>query len=92
MPCLCIHSRDYIIFAHECVLYSFNYRYFKHLPDPVGPESETLPSASIKATNEAVHAGRSARSFETTEGLSLVTLLVTVQIRQCLSEYSGHAA
>ena len=45
------------------------YRYFKWLPDPKGPLSEALPSASIKATNEVVHAGR----FETTER-------VTVQI------------
>ena len=45
------------------------YQYFKRLPDPKGLLSETLPSASIKAANEAVHAGH----FETTEG-------VTVQI------------
>ena len=34
------------------------YRYFKPvskgLPDPEGPLSETLPSATIKAANEAV--------------------------------------
>ena len=34
------------------------YRYFKlvskSLPDPEGPLSETLPSATIKAANEAV--------------------------------------
>ena len=36
----------------------FLYRYFKlvhkSLPDPKGPLSETLPSATIKAANEAV--------------------------------------
>ena len=32
---------------------------FMQLPDPEGPESETLPSASNMAANEAVHAGRS---------------------------------
>ena len=53
---------------YECVNLPI-YRYFKQLPDPKGPLCETLPSASIKAANEAVHAGH----FETTER-------VTVQI------------
>ena len=44
------------------------YRYFKpvakSLPDPEGTLSQTLPSATIKAANEAMHAG----VFQTTEG------------------------
>ena len=47
---------------YECINLQL-YRYFKRLLDPKGPLSKTLLSASIKAANEAVNAGR----FETTE-------------------------
>ena len=56
MP-LCTHVINYLCceIAISSALMSL-YRYFKpkRLPDPEGPLSETLPSASIKAANKAV--------------------------------------
>ena len=49
------------------------------------PGIQTLPSASNKAANEAVHAGRSLLWNNRRN-------LITIQIRQCPSKYSGYAA
>ena len=68
---------------------------FRWLPHPEGWLSETLASASIKAANKAVHAGR----FEATEGVIVQTvpygiftnILVTRQANKAILKiYDSH--